>query len=403
MIKQKVSFVAPAGDEFSTTVKSRVDSYFRERGLSRHWNGLMLLKSAFYLGGYLGAYAAIVSGHFSEPSMLGLCLLMGFFAAGIGFNVGHDAIHGGYSTSPFLSKLMSHSFTLLGANVYNWNISHNIVHHTYTNIAQADGDLNTVPVLRFTQVAPWKSYQRYQHIYAYFLYSMATIMWVTKKDFRHFFEERLVMYQKPSRPPVSEYFILFGGKLAYYFMALGLPMILLGLPFWKVLIGFIAMHLVAGFTLAMVFSIGHMVEDAALPSLDGENRIHDSWAAHQVRTSANFGMRHPQLSNWFCGGLNFQIEHHLFPRVCHVHYPQIAPIVKQTALEFGINYTEFPTIQAGLASHYRWLKRYGAGKEGVAKQAALAAPLAVPVLAPVIAPVTVADQMRPSVLENQSA
>ncbi len=357
--RPRISFTTPSDDPFTTTVKARVDAYFRDNGISLHWNGLMLFKSAFYLGGFLGSYAAILSGRFGDIAMLGFCVLMGVFTAGIGFNVGHDAIHGGYSQNPLLAKLMSHSFTLIGANVYNWNISHNIVHHTYTNIAEADGDLHTVPVLRLSPSAAWKPYHRYQHFYAYFLYSLSSLMWVTRKDYRHFFERRLVMYQKPSRPPAIEYFVLFGGKAAYYFMTLALPVIVLGLPVWKVLSGFLAMHLAAGFSLAMVFSIGHMVEGTALPSLDDGNSIHDSWTAHQVRTSANFGVKYPQLTNWFCGGLNFQIEHHLFPRVCHIHYPQIAPIVKQTAEEFGIRYTEFPTLLDGIASHHRWLKQQG--------------------------------------------
>ncbi|MCW5829352.1 MAG: acyl-CoA desaturase [Deltaproteobacteria bacterium] len=361
----KISFVAPENDPFTIAVKARINAYFRASGKSRHWNGLMLAKTCFYIGGLLGCYLAILSGQFSEPVLLGLCVGMGLFTAGIGFNVGHDAIHGGYSSGRLLTRIMSHSFTMIGANVYNWNISHNIVHHTYTNIPGADGDLSTVPALRFSSEAPWKPFHRYQHLYAYILYALSTLMWVTKKDYRHFFEEKLLIYQKPSRPPRREYFILFGGKLVYYFMMLVIPALVLDLPVWKIITGFVVMHLAAGAALANVFAMGHMVEGTALRPAGPDGHIHESWAAHQVRTSANFGTRYPHLSNWFCGGLNFQIEHHLFPRICHVHYPDIAPIVKQTAAEFGIPYTEFETILAGARSHYRWLRHYGAGRRGV--------------------------------------
>ncbi len=316
----------------------------------------MMAKVAFYLGGYLGLFALILTGWFSEPVMLLMAICMGFFVSGIGFNVSHDASHGGLSGTPWVNRLFAHSFTLIGANAYNWGISHNVVHHTYTNIPEADGDLYPADLMRFRPNAPHRDVHQHQHVYAWFLYTLTSLVWVTKKDFRHMFQDKLVIYEKP-KPAASEIAILFGGKIGYYLMIFGLPMALLGLPFWKVAIGFVAMHLVAGFMLAFIFQLGHLVEGTVYPSLT-DGRIAESFAAHQCRTSANFSVD-GFLAQWITGGLNCQIEHHLFPRICHIHYRNLAPIVKKTAEEFGVTYTEFPTFADAVRSHYRTLKKLG--------------------------------------------
>ncbi len=357
---QKISFLTPDRDPFATTLRQRVDAYFQQNGLSRHANGYFWWKAAFFLGAYFGIYAAILSGRFSEPVMLALCLALGFTVACIGFNVGHDACHNAVSDKPWMNRLFMHSFTVMGANVYNWNISHNIVHHSYTNIPEADGDLHPMPFLRFYPKEGKKPVHRYQHWYAFFLYSLTSLAWVFPKDFRHFFERKLIAYDKPE-PPASEYVWLFAGKAAYYFAFLVLPAIVLDLPWWKVLIGFTAMHLVAGFLLATVFQLGHLVEGTRLVPL-GDGKIPASWLAHQVETSANFATRNP-LALFCTGGLNFQIEHHLFPRISHAHYPALAKIVKETAAEYGVHYTEYPSFGAALASHRRVLKAMGVADE----------------------------------------
>lgn len=352
----KVGFRSASDCEFTKTLKSRIDAYFEENHLSRHMTPLMAAKIVFYLGGYLGIFAAILSGRFSEPVMLLMATVMGFFVSGIGFNISHDASHGGLSAHPWVNRLFAHTFTLIGANAYNWGVSHNVVHHTFTNIPEADGDLYPVPLMRFNPGMELRPIHRYQHLFAWSLYCLTSLMWVTKKDFRHFFQDKLIIYEKP-KPPLFEYFILFGGKIAYYVAIFGLPMWLLSLPFWKVLIGFIAMHLVAGFMLATVFQLGHLVEGTAFPSVAG-GRLQESFASHQCQTSANFACQ-SFLASWITGGLNCQIEHHLFPRVCHIHYPKLAPIVKKTAEEFGVQYIEYPSFAAALRSHYRTMKRLG--------------------------------------------
>lgn len=352
----KISFLSPDKDLFAQTLRSRIDNYFREKGISRYGNSYLWTKAAFYLGSYVGLYFAILSGWFSEPAMLLMAAAMGFFVAGIGFNVGHDAVHGSFSESSHINRVMGHAFTLIGANVYNWNICHNIVHHSYTNIPEADGDLHPMPFLKFHPGGMHRPVHRYQHWYAFFLYSLTSLAWAIPKDFRHFFQRRLIAYDKP-KPPVSEYFWLFGGKGAYYVAMWVVPALVLGLVWWKILIGFVVMHLIAGFMLATVFQLGHLVEGTKFTSLP-DGPIPVSWMAHQIEASANFAPS-SRLALWVTGGLNFQIEHHLFPRMSHVHYPKIAEIVKTTAAEFGVNYTEYPSFLSALASHRRLLRKLG--------------------------------------------
>jgi len=118
------------------------------------------------------------------------------------------------------------------------------------------------------------------------------------------------------------------------------------------------MHFIQGITLAVVFQLAHVVEGATFPAPDEKGDIMNNWTIHQLNTTANFAMKSP-LAFWFFGGLNFQVEHHLFPHICHIHYPQLAPIVKQTANEFGISYHENTTMWDAIKSHTRMLKLLG--------------------------------------------
>jgi linoleoyl-CoA desaturase len=356
---RKVNFTNAQHDDFSRDLRRRVASYFQERGLSRHWNGEMALKSCFYLGGYLGLYAAAVMGGLTGVPLLLVWFLMGFFMSGIGFNVSHDAIHGAYSANSWVNKLMSLSFEICGANVYVWSTLHNVIHHSYTNIPEADGDLHPVPFLRFYPSEDGKRpYHRFQHIFAFALYPLTSLMWAFKKDFVHIFKKSHFIYQK--RPaPRSEVLKLFAFKAIYYVLFLAIPMTFAAAPWWQSLLGFVLLHFACGFSLAIVFQLGHIVEGPVFPEMGADGIFNDSWHAHQLKTTANFAPNCPVVG-WLCGGLNFQIEHHLFPRICHVHYKRLAPIVKQAALDHGLPYHEFPTFFSALKSHVRTLKRCGA-------------------------------------------
>lgn len=352
----KVGFTQRNDSGFTVTVKKRVDEYFCAKHLSKHANFLMVSKSIFYFFGIISIYAMLISGAFNQWTMLGMMMLYGLFLAGIGFNVGHDAIHGSYSHNPRINQLMSFGFEFIGASAYTWRIRHNLMHHSYTNVVGADGDLETMPLLRFSVKPGRKWFHRYQHWYAPILYCFSSLVWVFKKDYKHILEERREQ-RLGRKPPVSAYVTLVGFKFLHYSLFLLLPALLLPFPLWKILLGFVAMHFVAGFTLAIVFQLGHLVEGPEFFVYPATGVVEDSWAEHQMKTSANFGSSF--LTNWCCGGLNYQIEHHLFPQVCHVHYPAVAAIVRPTAAEFGLPYHDQVTFFEGVRSHFRLLKYFG--------------------------------------------
>lgn len=352
----KIKFNKRDETDFVTTLKQRVNDYFEQRNKSKQGDWRMWAKLLFFFGGLIVVYSLLLS-DFSTPVTFLLWVLMGLFIAFNGFNVAHDAVHGAFSSSPVLNKIFSYVFNLLGANEYMWKIMHNIVHHTYTNIPGHDEDLEPVDFIRLNTEKKLKKIHRYQHWYAMFFYSFASLSWVLKKDFVTFFSKQIGNYEN-KKHAWHEYVVLFFSKAVYFFIFLVLPMLLLSQPWWMVLSGFFLLHVVEGLTIAIVFQLAHVVENAEFPAPAEDGTMENVWAIHQVKTTANFA-RKSHLANWFFGGLNFQVEHHLFPQICHVHYRKISGIVKQTAEEFNLNYNEYETMFDAICSHLRMLKRLG--------------------------------------------
>jgi linoleoyl-CoA desaturase len=360
-MESKVRFVAKDREapqaKFFATVKSRVDQYFKDNGISSHANTAMVLKTILFLGLLVGLYALIMTGLFGTWTMFFMALALGAVMALIGFNVCHDAIHGGYSANKKVNKVLGLVFNVIGANAYVWSITHNVVHHTYTNIPGHDEDIEVAPgMVRLSPEEEVKPIMRYQHLYAFPLYGLASIMWVFRKDFKKFFQKKIGQIENDHGP--IEYFNLFFFKALYYVLFIVLPLIYLDITWWQFAIGFVCMHLVEGAVLGIVFQLAHVVENTAFPHVNTENQIEEAWAVHQMQTTADFA-RNSKLVNFLVGGLNFQIEHHLFPQICHIHYPKIAPIVEATAREFNVPYIDNPTFGKALKSHYRMLKHFG--------------------------------------------
>jgi len=356
MIK-KVKFTNVNKSAFYATLRKRVDAHFEEEDLSINANGAMWFKAIFFLGTFISLYLLIILGNLSGPIMLGLAILLGVFGAFVGFNICHDAIHKAFSKNQTVNKSFSILFSLIGASAYVWSICHNIVHHTYTNISGHDEDIDVAPgLIRFCENEPVNKLQRYQHIYAFGLYSLAMLSWVFRKDYKKFFQTKIG--SQVANHPRIEYFNLFFFKFLYYFLFIVLPLIVLNVTWWQFVIGFLAMQFAQGLVLGLVFQLAHVVEGTSFPHPNNEGNIEEAWAAHQMMTTANFAVD-SKIAAFFCGGLNRQVEHHLFPKICHIHYPAIGKIVKETALEFNLPYIESPTFCTALASHYRTLKRLG--------------------------------------------
>jgi linoleoyl-CoA desaturase len=349
-----------AQPEFYSTVNQRVNEYFKNRNLSRNGNAEMVIKTIFMFTLYLIPYALIIGGIVSNVWwMFALCILMGIAVGGIGLSVMHDANHGAYSNKPWINNLLGLSLNVVGGNAFNWKVQHNVLHHTYTNIHDVDEDISPRGILRMTPHSDWKFFHRFQHFYAWFFYGLLTLVWVLVKDFLRIIKynkEGLVKKQRASIK--TEWTILVVSKIIYIFYIIVIPAMVLSVTWWQLLIGFSVMHYVAGFILAIIFQPAHVIDGTEYPLPDANGKMDNNWAIHQLHTTTNFANK-SRMFSWYVGGLNFQVEHHLFPGVCHVHYRKISNIVESTAKEFGLPYKAEPTFLGALRGHARLLKELG--------------------------------------------
>ncbi|HAS40338.1 MAG TPA: acyl-CoA desaturase [Microscillaceae bacterium] len=350
-------------EDFFATLRKNVDNYFKENQVSKYANHHFAIKTAAMLALYIVPFVLILSGYFSAWMMLFFAFLVGVGKAGIGMSIMHDANHGATSPNKFVNKLLGSSMYLLGASVFTWKIQHNVLHHTYTNVHDMDEDIETKFIIRLSPYAKLKKIHRYQHIYAFLLYSFMTFSMLFKDFVKVFrYTSKNSQFKKKSTNQFREIVILFSTKIVYLFVALVLPMLLLDIAWWQLLIGFCTAHFTTGFILSVIFQMAHVVEGTEhhhIPE-DGGN-LENSWAVHQLRTTSDFA-RNNRLLSWYIGGLNFQIEHHLFPHICHVHYKAISEIVKNTAEQFNLPYNDKPTFRSAIMSHLKTLKELGSMK-----------------------------------------
>jgi linoleoyl-CoA desaturase len=361
MIKSTALKFASTRRDFVATLNERVNGYFKANNISRHGNKEMVIKTIVMFMLYFVPYALVLTSTVTGVfGLLFLTVLMGLGLAGIGLSVMHDANHGAYSKVGWVNSVIGYSVNLLGVASFTWKIQHNVLHHSYTNVHDEDEDISPRGVLRLSPHSEWKKMHKYQFIYAWFLYGLMTIVWLFVKDF-----SRLHKYQKTGLikaqkgNSTQEWIILVATKLFYVTYAFILPIVLTALTWWQVLVGILLMHYLAGFILAIIFQPAHVIEGTEYPLPDETRALENSWAVHQLLTTTNFG-NNSRWFTWYVGGLNFQIEHHLFPNVCHVHYNKIAAIVRSTANEFGLPYKSSRTFLSALAGHARLLKQLGA-------------------------------------------
>ena len=250
-------------------------------------------------------------------------------------NIMHDGNHGSFSSKKWVNKLMGSSIYILAGNAYNWQIQHNVLHHTYPNIENADDDINTPFFLRFSPNAKKYWIHKFQHIYSVFLYGLLTINWAIFTDFQQMkrYTSRKLSYLNSKRPSL-QWIGLIISKIIYFSIWIVVPIIFINAPWWAIIIGFVVMHYTAGLILSTVFQLAHVIEDADMPKPEKSGTMKNTWAIHQLLTTVNFSTKN-KFVNWFTGGLNHQIEHHIFPHISHIHYTDIAKIVKKTAKEFN--------------------------------------------------------------------
>ena len=347
--------------DFQQTLRKRVDEYFTNNNIGKHANGQMVFKTILIISMVIGSYSLLISNTLPLYGLFLVACILGFSCAMVGLNIGHDAIHGSYSTKPKVNKALGLMFNFMGANDYMWAISHNVVHHTYTNIPEFDADIDQVPVLRYQPDQDLWKVHKFQYIYAFLLYTFTSLSWVMMKDYVFFMKKNIGGYIKTSHP-TKEWIRLIVYKLIYYTTFIAIPIMVMNVPAYMVILLFVTSHVVFGFTLAIVFQMAHLVDGIDFPKPSEKGEIKNSWLEHQLYTTANFANK-KILPNYLFGGLNFQIEHHLFPNICHVHYTKIAPIVKETALEFGLPYLEYKNMASVISSHIKLLKKLGTQKD----------------------------------------
>ncbi len=357
-----VKFKSPTPLGLNAALKTAVNEYFERENIPKTGTLKLFSKTIILFSMLVGVYCTILFSQSHVLSYVFLYPLLGLIFASIGFNVMHDAAHGSYSSKKWINELFGYSLNLVGGNVHFWEQKHNVAHHTYTNVHKHDEDID-IPKMRVHLDQEWKWYHKYQHLYWVLFYSLTYLLWISVSDFGKYSSGRIrtasggriIMNTK-------EHIIFWFSKIFYLTVFIGIPAYYQGIAY--ALIGFLILLPVCGFVIATVFQLAHIVENTDNVSAK-DGIIEDDWTAHQLKTTANFGT-HSKVLSWYVGGLNFQVEHHLFPKISHIHYPAIRPIVKKTAERFGIKYNEEPTLWSAIRSHVRVLKKLGQNPSSVA-------------------------------------
>lgn len=344
-------------NEFYLSLKAAVDSYFEENKIKKTGDWRLFSKTIILIGSAIAVYYCLIMVHMTFLPALLLAALLGYLFACIGFAVMHDANHGSYSPNQKLNDLIGLSANAMGASSYFWKQKHNIIHHTYTNIDGLDDDIAKSPVIRQCESQKWVPAHRLQHIYLPFIYSLSSIFWILFMDFTKYFTHKI--YRTDAwKMTLKNHVIFWLTKIHYAAFFIIIPIMVWGWQGW--LPGFFVFNAVMGLTLSLVFQLAHVVENTEFEHipLDESKHIDSAWAEFQLRTTANFAMANKVIS-WFVGGLNYQIEHHLFPRVSHIHYPAISKIVQEKCTKFNLPYNQYTTMSEALASHFRVMRQLG--------------------------------------------
>ncbi|MBK7232093.1 MAG: acyl-CoA desaturase [Saprospiraceae bacterium] len=360
MRNSSIRFNDPNKDKtlFFTTLRKAVDDYFKEQKLSKHYDGYMILKTVVLFAAYFLPFLTILI--FNPPLWLnlGLWMVMGFAMSGIGMSVMHDANHGAYSNNPKVNQWLGYSINLLGGSVANWKMQHNLLHHTFTNITYVDDDIADKLIIKLSPHTEVKWYHKFQFIYAFGFYAIVTLYWATLKDFfqfRRYIKDGVNKNSKSENTKIMLSIVF--GKILYFAIFIFVPIFVFSIPVMHVLLGFLLMHFLAGVILTVIFQLAHTVEGTSHPMPNDNNEIETNWAIHQLNTTVNFATSNKFLT-WYLGGLNFQVEHHLFPNVCHIHYPAISKIVKPICQQFDVPYLENKGFFEAIGSHIRTLNRF---------------------------------------------
>lgn len=339
-------------------LRNRVNAYFNENNIKQTGNSNLYTKGFILIGLFVLTYLHLM---IFKPEWYWAIIesaFMGVLVAAIGFNVMHDGSHGSFSTKKWENRIASYSMSMLGASHFMWNIKHNMIHHSYTNVDGVDDDIEIGILMRFAPTQKHMKFHKFQHLYFGFLYSLMYVFWVFYSDYKKYFSGKIGVVPL-KKMNTKQHLGFWAVKIFHLVVYCIIPIVVWGV--WSWLIGFIIMALVGGFILSIVFQLAHTVEHTEFPVADFDtNLLPDEFAKHQIKTTANFATANKIIS-WLVGGLNFQIEHHLFPKISHVHYPAISKIVREVCIDYDLSYIEYPTMTKAIGAHVRFLKDMGRG------------------------------------------
>ncbi|MBL0744793.1 fatty acid desaturase family protein [Chryseolinea lacunae] len=345
------------GSFFFRTLKQKVDRYFTESRLHPAGNRKLYFKSILQIVSASALYTVLVFFTPMAPVSIFLCLLLGLNLAVIGFNVMHEGGHQSFSRIPWMNNASAYFLNILGGITYYWKIKHNVNHHTYTNIEGMDSDIDVKPFMRLHADQPRHGYHRFQHVYFVVLYGVSYLAWIFYEDFQKYFSGKISTNSERKKLALKERGIFWFTKIMYVVAYVVVPIVMVGWLWW--LIGFFIITFVCGLAISLVFQLAHVVEGTSFHSaLHQDDAKKQEWAIHQITSTANFATSSKSLY-WLLGGLNFQIEHHLFPRVSHIHYPAISRLVKEACRESNVLYNEYSSMYKAVVSHLIHLRKLG--------------------------------------------
>ena len=341
---------------FHAELRKRVDAYIAPLPGEGRDDPRMFVKAVVILSWFATSWALLVFWAHSWPVALALSASLGFATAGIGFNLMHDGSHGAFSRFPIVNRVMALSLELLGGSSFIWRWKHNVNHHSFPNILGIDHDLEVGPWARMAPHQASKPFHRFQQFYMWGLFGLLPFKWYML-DISNYRKNTVGAQKLPPRE-LPEKLVFLSGKIIMPLWALAIPMLFHNPAI--VLLFYFTSFFVTGVVMSTTFLLAHCVDEAQVAQpING--RLDTEWAAHQIETAVDFAQG-SRLACWFMGGLNFQIEHHLFPQISHVHYPKIAPIVREVCAKYGVRYTARPTVLGAIAAHFRWLERMGRGE-----------------------------------------
>ena len=337
---------------FYAELRGLVFQELRRRGLRHDGGAWALWKTAalfVHVAFWYAAWLLAISHGFAWAALATppLVLAVVFIVTG----AFHDASHGALHKSRLVNGIGNCFVRVFGGSAMSWRDEHVVQHHGHTNVYGLDHDLESGGFMRFHPAQAHKGFHRFQHLYAWFLYGAVILRWLWVEDFNDWARNP---YRKPPRARAVHALEIFGTKLFHAFAFIVVPCAVGGVA--TGVGAYLFTYALIGMSLATTFVVAHLSSVQQLAFARSE--LPEDWGQMQVMTTANFGVHQAWLT-FLIGGLNHQIEHHLFPTISHRHYPLISRVVRAFCEARAVPYLEFPSFPAAIAGHYRHLKRLG--------------------------------------------